>query len=82
MESERHGSSRSPGILEARSAFRRAVLVLEDRYGLSPRKARERIYQEARIKRASLEEVARAVIADRFVSYHYVLPTRVGRSKR
>jgi hypothetical protein len=74
-------------VSDVRSAFRQAVHHLEAKRGFSPQEAREWILQEARAKKASLEAVAKAVIAGSEVEYHagqllrYASPRPLVRSK-
>jgi len=61
-------------ILNTRSALKRATEYLTTRYHCSPQEALERIQQEARAKRARLEEVARAIVTEKTIGYQYDVP--------
>jgi hypothetical protein len=56
-------------VLEVRSAFRQAMHRLEANRGFSPQEAREWMLRVAMTKKATLEAVAKAVIAGRQVEY-------------
>ena len=57
-----------------RSALSQATQCLAADYGLSPKESREWILQEAMAKRASLIEVARAIVIGETVAYRYDAP--------
>jgi len=57
-----------------RSAIQSAVAYLAMRKSLSSPEALEWIMQEARAKRATLSQVAEAIVNDQEVSYRYSAP--------
>jgi len=60
----------------ARTVLAQAMEYLIARYSCSTDEARERIQREAMAKRASLDEVARAIVVGEVVSYRPNVPTR------
>ena len=70
----RHEMIQAQNILKVRAALRRATEYLAERRNLSLKGARKWIYQEARAKKASLAEVARAVITEQPIHYQHALP--------
>jgi response regulator NasT len=61
-------------ILNTRSALKRATTYLTTHYHCSPQEALNRIQQEARAKRARLEEVATAIVTERTIDYRHNVP--------
>lgn len=61
-------------ILDVRSAFRQATHHLVVNHKLSPQEARKWILQEAMAKKASLKEVAKAIITGEMIEYRYNVP--------
>ncbi|MBN1936673.1 MAG: hypothetical protein JW934_18575 [Anaerolineae bacterium] len=57
-----------------RSTIQYAINYLTTRDRTSPQKALERIMQEARAKKASLSQVAEAIVNDQEISYRYSAP--------
>ena len=58
-----------------REALKQAVDHWIERHHCTTREARRRIYQSARAKKAELGHVARMIIADQVVDYHYNVPS-------
>jgi AmiR/NasT family two-component response regulator len=58
-----------------RAVLKRAEDHLVARHHCSPQEARRRIYQRARAKKAELGHVARMIVADQAVHYHYNVPS-------
>jgi AmiR/NasT family two-component response regulator len=54
--------------------LKRATAHLTDRFGLTPADAWQWIEQEARARRASLPDVASAVLAGETIPYQYNVP--------
>ena len=67
-------SRQSRDTESTRSVLRRAIRRLAAREGCSRRKARRRIYQKARALKASLRDVAEAILADETAECHYDVP--------
>ena len=67
-------ATRPENILDVQLILRRAVEHLVTRYRCSAEEAQRRIGQEARAKKTSLDEVAKAIIAGETVDYHYDVP--------
>ena len=65
-------------VSDTRTVFAQAMEYLISRHSYSSDEARERIQREAMAKRASLDEVARAIVVGEVVSYHPNVPTRRG----
>jgi response regulator NasT len=61
-------------ILDTSVVLKRARAYLSDRFGLAPRDAMQWIEQEARARRASLPEVASAILQEADVPYHHNVP--------
>jgi AmiR/NasT family two-component response regulator len=59
-----------------RTVLSQAMEYLIARYSCSTDEARERIQREAMVKRASLDEVARAILVGEAVSYRPNVPSR------
>ena len=66
---------------KARAAIRQAAERVANRHSLSLKAAREWLYREAMAKRASLEQVARAVIAERALHYQYPVLSQPDRTR-
>jgi len=67
-------ATRSKHIVDTRKAIKQATTCLIERENLTPQQALERIQQEARAKRVELDEVARAILLEKPVSYRYGVP--------
>ena len=61
-------------IVDTRLALEQATEYRVRHRDCSPHEARGWIQQEARAKRACLEEVARAIVVGETVSYHHSVP--------
>jgi AmiR/NasT family two-component response regulator len=59
---------------DKRSIINSAINHLSIRYKLPPEKAQEWILQEAMAKKATLDQVAEAVLCDKPVEYRYSAP--------
>jgi AmiR/NasT family two-component response regulator len=62
-------------ILDTRFTLEQAKAYLTANRHCSVAEAESWIEQEARAKKASLDEVAKAIIAEETVGYHYDIPT-------
>lgn len=63
-----------PSATETRVMIKSAVNYLVVRWQFSPEKAQEWIWQEARAKKVSLDQVAEAVMNGQEVRYRYSVP--------
>ena len=63
-----------PSASEARVMIKSAVNYLVIRWQFSPKKAQEWLWQEARAKKVSLNQVAEAVMNGQEVRYRYSGP--------
>ena len=61
-------------VVDARAALGNATRYLVERHRWSEQEAQEWIQQEARAKKASLRQVARAIIDQKLVRYRYSVP--------
>ena len=61
-------------VVDARAALGNATRYLVERHRWSEQEAQEWIQQEARAKKASLRQVARAIIDQKLVRYRYSAP--------
>jgi AmiR/NasT family two-component response regulator len=61
-------------VMDVRSRLKQAIDYLVRHRNISPREAHEWVQQEARAKKAGLDEVAQAVLVDRPVPFHYDVP--------
>jgi hypothetical protein len=64
----------SKDTLSTRLVLGRAIRHLVAREGCSRRKARRRIHQQARALKASLRDVAEAILTDETAEYRYDVP--------
>lgn len=67
----------SSSLTAIRTMLAQAMEYLIARHGCSPVEARERIEREAVAKRASLNDVAQAIVVGETVSYRQVCPLGV-----
>jgi AmiR/NasT family two-component response regulator len=65
---------RLKAVLNIRSTIQRATEHLATHYRFSPREAHEWVQQEARAKKANLDQVAQAVLNGNSVPYRYDVP--------
>jgi hypothetical protein len=77
---ERITMTRQQNGHDARSAIRQAVEHVAECDSLSHKAAQEWLYREAMAKTASLEQVARALIAEQTLHYQYPAPSERDRT--
>ena len=65
---------------KARSVIRQAVERVADRHSLLLEAAREWLYREAMAKRASLDHVTSAIIAEQPIHYQHPVPSQLDRT--
>ena len=74
IESLRRERRRPRTTLDTHSALQHATDYLIARRGCSPQEAQEWIQQEARAKKARLDSVARAIVAEQVIDYCHDVP--------